>query len=769
MAGILMPAIFLCIYRIKRKDRRNPAMIWLCIWPLAAVLGAICCWGADCRSRLYDRLDETEESCMVLAEGTVVRIEEKDRLWIYLKNTKLSCREEGQAALFPPSQGEGVIVLAEGERPLLGSRLCAEGKLELFSQATNPGVFDQRSYYHNQGYDFCLTAESRSQAGKQYDPVAEALYRFKNGIRQRLFLLCKQPYYGIFCAVLLGDRQELDPEQKELFQEQGIAHILSVSGLHISAVGMLVYGLLMHLTGSFACSGIAGSLLVMAYGAMTGGAVSTVRASVMYLLLVLGRQRGRIYDMPSAAAAAALFLLLLEPLALFQASMQLSFGAVLGLSLTAECFQRIVPKAGRHSSRFFSVMGLSITLLPITLWHYYQYPTYSLLLNALILPFAGLLMAVPAVCAAVSCFSLTLAQGILQTGVLVIRWYNLLCHISQKLPGSVRCPGRPAVWRMIVYGLLLFLIAAAGKAFVRRKRAARQTPVTKKQNLRIRLSAELSAVCFFLFGVFFLHADRADFLTVTMLDVGQGDGVLMELPDQTVILSDAGSSSRSQLADYVLEPVLQAKGISTIDCVLVSHGDSDHMNGVIDLLKNRTISVRRLMLPDIADAREQFAELLQLAAETCTPVTWLAKGDQFSLGPVSFTVLWPDSGASSEDSNALSLVYRLSYRDFSMLFTGDLPQSEENRLIESGLLQAAVLKIAHHGSNSSTGTAFLDRTSPLLAILSCGRNNRYGHPHEETLERLEEAGVSVLRTDESGAIEIKVESEKVTVFGYVKP
>ena len=235
--------------------------------------GAVCCFSANAHSHIYDTLlsmQYSKENTLddVLVEGNVTKVEEKSKLWIYLKNASINKK----------AAGEGVIVQipvsahSNQKRPLAGSKISVYGKLSLFSQASNPGEFDSRSYYHNLGYDFCLSGKTWTQKGSRYDPIAECLWQLKDAIKMRLSRLLEGNIadYGIYCAVLLGDKSELDKEQKELFKDQGIAHILSVSGLHISVVGLAACGLLMKLTGSFAISGMAGSIIVLFYSAFTG-------------------------------------------------------------------------------------------------------------------------------------------------------------------------------------------------------------------------------------------------------------------------------------------------------------------------------------------------------------------------------------------------------------------------------------------------------------------------------------------------------------------
>lgn len=839
--GTFVPALFyLFLQLVKKTDKTKHVLakkvaIFVCINSLLAFIGAICFWSANSHGQLYQHLlliQNTKNSTMqnVYVEGNVTKIEEKSKDWIYLKNASIryltnwenEANRNNEEEIEPQNQfqteryekAEGVVVqVPSGTHPLAGSKIGVTGELSLFSRATNPGEFDARSYYHNLGYDFCISTTSWQQIGKNYDPIAEGLWQLKERFKSRLKTLAGEDEadYGIYLAVLLGDKSELDDEQKALFQDQGIAHILSVSGLHISAVGLLFCGLLMKLTGSFAISGTVGSIVVLFYSAFTGNAVSTIRACVMYLILSISRQKGRIYDMPTAAAAAALCLLIFQPLAIFQASMQLSFCAVLGISLVGDIFKRIPTglsdKEEKIVNSFFSVMGMSIAMFPVLLYHYYQYPLYSQLINQLVIPFSGILIAAPAAALVVSTVSIAVASHLLVISHLVIRFYDILCQVVQILPHSLQNPGRPSAWHIVLYLVLLFIIGFGTRLLVFLRKIKldktvdtdknstknkdttneeikidkrnpegkqKQQPIDKKRNNLSLIISVLLAFGFYLFGCLFLHADHYKGLEITVLDVGQGDGIFLQLPDQTTILSDCGSTSRSQLDKYVLEPFLGSKGIQHLDYVFVSHADSDHINGILELIESEPYFIGTLMLPQSASAAKQFEKLLSLAEEKQIPIKWLSKGDMFGakeVSDLSFEVLWPEEEALSEDTNDLSLVWRLSYKDFSMLFTGDLPGEFEGDL--NNLEPTTILKVAHHGSNYSTTEEFLRQVQPKLSIISCSATNRYGHPGEQTLERLyqysanNDTASSVLITKDCGAITIRTNGREVEVETYL--
>ena len=274
-------------------------------------------------------------------------------------------------------------------------------------------------------------------------------------------------------------------------------------------------------------------------------------------------------------------------------------------------------------------------------------------------------------------------------------------------------------------------------------------------------------------------------LQVTFLDVGQGDCIFLQTKDGTSYLTDGGSSSVSKVGKYRMIPFLKYQGASQIKAVFVSHADSDHCNGIVELLEQAElegIPVENLVLTDLADEcrSEGYEELLELAQQNEIAIQFLHEGQQFQDGELLFQCLHPSQGYQSEDINEASMVLLVTYREFSLLLTGDVQGEGEEHLtqelqawkklgaIEHAETELTILKVAHHGSKNSTTEEFLKAANPKLAIISCGEGNRYGHPHEETLERLENADVPWFCTKDYGAITVTVDGKsRVKVRGYV--
>ncbi len=246
-----------------------------------------------------------------------------------------------------------------------------------------------------------------------------------------------------------------------------------------------------------------------------------------------------------------------------------------------------------------------------------------------------------------------------------------------------------------------------------------------------------------------------------MLDVGQGDGMVIRTKSGRIYLSDFGSSSVKGVGTYRLLPFLRVKGYGRIEGIFVSHLDMDHYNGVLELLEaaeEEHISIGTLFLPISVreeGTAEKLAELLELAELTDVSVAFLQAGDRVIDGKTEFFCLHPGNG--EYESNNGSMVVSVEYGDFSFLLTGDVEKEGEEEIREriDQLGQYHLLKVAHHGSKGSSMEAFLEEIQPRVSLISCGENNRYGHPAGEVLDRLAKAGSLVLQTPETGAITIR--------------
>ena len=336
---------------------------------------------------------------------------------------------------------------------------------------------------------------------------------------------------------------------------------------------------------------------------------------------------------------------------------------------------------------------------------------------------------------------------------MILAFYEQCCYLFEQLPFQDGYLGAVGKGRIFLYYLLLFLLLHI---------------VTSPKDIKKLYPNFWNRIFLFLLLIFLTCRIPGGF-EITMLDVGQGDCVIIRNSNQKVYLSDGGSSSISRVGKYRLLPFLKYKGYGNIEAVFISHLDGDHYNGILELLQQmeaEKIKIGYLVLPGEVkkqkDQREKLEELLLLAKKNRIQMIYMNQGDTFKDERMIIHCIHPAKGKGRGDSNDDSLVLELSYGEFDVLLTGDVEASGEEKIIEylekreEEEKTYEVLKIAHHGSAGSSTELFLGKIKPILGLISCGRDNRYGHPAEETLKRLEKYGVKILDTREGGAITIKV-------------
>lgn len=685
--------------------------------------------------------------------------------------------------------GGGLLCyLAEGQRePKLGSYIEIEGRLKRFERASNPGQFDAALYYQISGISYRLDQAKITKTTTEYNRIGETLWQIRKYLSGILSLRLPEKEAALMQTILLGEKGALDSEIKELYQRSGIAHILAISGLHVSVLGMGLYRLLRKIGVPVKGAALLSMLLLFFYGAMTGFSVSAMRAILMFGLRMLGEMLQRTYDMLTAIAAAAVLLLAGQPLFLKSASFVFSFGCVLGLCVVhpALTMPAAVPQQSKRRIKWQEILqrllappAMMAVTLPMYLWFYYQIPPYSMLLNLLVIPLMSYLMAAGLLLLLVNPLPLPLWRIAAALIVGVFRIYERACRMCEGLPGAVLNLGKPAVWQLLVYLACLSVVIL----------------IRHRQSLWKRWLMMAGAVLLLL-------VRPVGRLEITFLDVGQGDCIYVELPGKEKFLVDGGSSSVGSVGKYRILPFLKAKGVRYLEAVFVTHPDEDHCNGIQELLsmgKQQGIRIGCLILPDIGESSkgQGYRELEKAASEAGISLQYISRGQYIQGKGALLECLHPASGFESTDANAYSIALRLTSGSFTALLTGDLEGTGEQALLEElsarreisenrgadsmaggladntagGPAGITLLKVAHHGSKNSTSEEFLQMINPAIAVISCGKNNRYGHPHEETLERLSEADISWFCTKDYGAITVSVDAKgRVAVKGYRKP
>lgn len=740
-------------------------------------------------ARLRERSDieaRAYETCNVcLAEGLaghVSRMDEKNGKWyLYVAD----------AAYMDGTKAGGLVAvteeLPEDMRP--GCRIAVKGEAVLMPAATNPGQFDARSFYAAQGYvirsddpELCVLVRA--------DWFSRTLYEIRCRAAQALRRISCERDLGVWNAMLLGDKGLLDEETEALFETGGISHILAISGLHISFIGMLLYGLFRKMRLPVMFSAAVSAVLLMCYTVLTGNSVSAQRACVMMLLRFGAVCLGRTPDVLSSAALAWILISVRYPLQITQAGCQLSFAAILALGILLPVLEKNldVPKrkgervsvraARRVRAGVLASAAVQLFTWPVLAWHYYRISIYALFMNLFVLPLSGVLFgallfaaASEMICAALG-VSLFLPKILLFPAHLIMTFYRFLCALCARLPMHTLITGRPHRWQLVLYvcvlaaaALLLLVRARRREVLTEQSAAARRCLRTGTYKRRVwehalffaALLIGLGGACRLLVRV---HEKG---LTVVFLDVGQGDGIFLQSGDVSLFV-DGGSTSVLEVGKRRIRPLLLYYGVSNVNAWFLTHPDKDHVSGFLELLEEcGEDGAPEIDCVYFAAAGSAWSSVNEAVLAHNVPERRIEAGMVLSVGALCVECLYPRSSEDFSETNDLCAVLRAEYGSTALLLMGDVGAEVETLLCaryagEAGKLSCTLLKAAHHGSAYSSSEPFLRMTGARYAVISCGKNT-YGHPSPETIARLAAAGMDIHITQEDGALIVTISGD----------
>ncbi len=719
-------------------------------------------------------LKAQQQSGMIMVRGTVEKCE-KLSAGIRLSLNHLSIQKKKISVLSLISDLNLVFTTEyTGIQP--GDTICVQGEFREYESASNPGEFDAKAHYWTQNtFGQLRRAEILSVEAKA-SGLASWAYRVRGTLRDAYSQILPERAARTISAVSLGEKSWMEREWKQQYQEGGISHILAISGLHISLIGMVCFRILRRVGCGFRSSALLSGSVLTFYLLMTGFSISAQRAGIMFLLWLGAQMCGRSYDMLTGILVAAVLLAAEDVRNLYQASFLLSFSAVLTLAVLTGAVLRACRLSGAAGKAAVTSLTVWFGTLPFTAYFFFQASPWSMAANLAVVPLMGVLMACGMAAACVGLISVQAGMFFAAPVRYLLDGFEWLCRFEQKLPVPVWVTGRPEKWRIVVYYIILlgtaWLTSRMVRPRIRRLNRHRTEKICGKWAMRgIWLCT--GVICL---AVLTVRPGRK--LQIDCLDVGQGDCALVQLPTGENCLIDGGSSSRAHIWEYVIGPAVKYYGVAELDYIFLSHADEDHINGIVEYIASyeagaggrnvHGISVKQIVLPPCAEQTD-FQELRQMAGEKGLKVSRMEAGGNIAGGEGTdhawrILCLAPERRTLTGEKNEDSMVLMLDYGQFRMLFTGDLEGEAERRLAASGAdLHAAVLKVGHHGSAGASAQEFLTQVQPGISVISCGRENLYGHPARETVDRLTDAGSDLWVTAECGAVRITTDGKTFAV------
>lgn len=548
---------------------------------------------------------------------------------------------------------------------------------------------------------------------------------------------------NLLLAILLGDKDKLSEDIQESFKTSNLSHMLAVSGAHVSYIILgLTYVLQNSIIGK-KNGKIVCIIFLLAFMAITNFTPSVTRACIMAILTLFSSIIYRKSDVYTNISVAALITLIFNPYSLLDLGFQLSYGGTIGIIIFIKRIQE--KKSNSKVINYIKQMALvsiyaNIIIIPIMMYHFNTVSFTFIISNIMASPILGIIVITGFlfIIASITVKPLTRLIAIFIKPIL-----SILIKISQicsKLPFSNILVVTPYMFNVIsYYAIILYCIKS-------------------KKNNKCKIIICLLIVLILINFIIYIFPQK---LRIFFIDVGQGDSTLIITPDKKTVLIDGGGSDSFDVGEKVLLPYLLDRRILKVDYVLISHFDTDHCGGILTIMEK--VKVKNIIISEQAEHSENYERFKKLMIHKKIRLIEVKKGDKIKIGRYSeFKILFPTSRLLSENPlNNNSIVAQFNYNNFKMLFTGDIEKLAEQQILktEKAEIRADILKVAHHGSKTSSIPEFIKAVRPKIALIGVGKNNTFGHPNQQTIKNLENIKCRIYRTDLQGEIIIKIDQK----------
>ncbi len=638
-----------------------------------------------------------------------------------------------------------------------GDIVSMTGSMKPPRRAGNPGQFNYALYLKREGvfYTFNPSSQEKVLLLQEASGGQKIINGFRNKGQAQIETVLNSRESAILLGMILGKKEGLEAEQYRDFQKTGIVHIFAVSGLHIGFLLVLSVWLfsLFPIRPGIRLGLTVGMIIL--YGTLVGWPVSVLRASIMAVLGLLAYHSGREKNLLNALGLAGLIICIADPQAPFKIAFQLSFAATFGLIYIFPTVRKHMALKGKLADLVLIPFCAQAAVLPLVAYHFNLFTPVAFISNVFITYLAGAAVMLGFLCFASVAIVPFISSFFLYPAGFIIEIILFLVDIAKDMPGAYVWVATPGAGFIFLYYLALIL------------------GLLNLQYFQLRRVTGLSiAVCILFTAGFYIPAGvfNRGMVEIVFIDVGQGDAILIKSPGGKFILVDGGGSENYDVAGAQLLPYLHHRGIRSYELVLNTHPHTDHLQGLHSvILENK---VRYIGLPASLIQAPEYEEFVNQAQKKKIQILALKKGHNIELEPgFNLAVLHPgDARYDRQNLNNESLVLSITYKNFSLLLTGDIETDAIQPLLKE--LPGGsnfILQVPHHGSKNSLVPEFYDAVDPVYAVISVGVNNIHGHPHHSILKLLEQKNLIVQRTDLMGAITFSSDGDMVRVKTFLTP
>lgn len=603
------------------------------------------------------------------------------------------------------------------------------------TKATNTGCFDYSLYLKTKKIYGIFKVEKIEEIVKlnKIFMVNDIQKYIKETFRNNL----KKENAELAIGLILGDRSNISNDLQEAFKNANLTHMLAISGAHFSYIIMIVVWICKRIKNK-RLEQILLILSIIGFMNLTGKTPSVVRAGIMSIMIIIAGILKRKNDFYTTLSFSLIIQIINNPYVIFDLGLILSYSGVIGIVTFYEFFRQ------RIKLKIVSVtLSANVLIIPIMIYNFNTISFTFIISNVLASGLLGIIVIIEFISVI---FRFKPIFVLLDICLSILTKIALFCS---KLPFSKIYVPNYAIFIVIAIYIIIFLI-------IKMKKKSIPIIIT----LLLLFNLTISIYMYSKFG--------KDELQINFIDVNQGDCTLLINKGKTIMIDTGGQINSSyDIGKNILHRYLLYKGITRLDYLMLSHFDADHCQAGIFILEN--MKVENLIISKQPETSFLYEQIMKIVKQKKIKVLYVKKGDKFNIGNLKFEIIHPKNEFITDNPlNNNAIVSKISYYNFKMLFTGDIEEIAEKNLLNENL-KADLLKVGHHGSKTSTTKEFLDKVNPKIALIGVGKNNKFGHPNDEVIKRLENKNIKIYRTDINGEINININKNgkvKINCYNY---
>lgn len=587
------------------------------------------------------------------------------------------------------------------------------------------------------------------------------VYIIQNAINEKFEELFPQNQAGILNGMLIGETNSISKDVIEDFKESGITHLLAVSGSNVAMVIVISKLLFSRLFGK-KYSQFFVIIFIILFVLISGASPSVLRAGLMAILDIVAGILVKKSNSFNNLFFSAFIIFLLNPFSLINVGFILSFAGTIGILTLSEPIQKVLQKFIKSEMILENAsvtLSAQIFLLPIIAYFFNTVSIVSIFTNLFVLPIASILTVAGLITFIISLICFPIANIISVPIKYLINYIMFIANICSNIAIFNITVITPKLYKIIFYYMIVWVLTNK-RADMYINEISSKNKIVNKRNLIISI-----VILSCLINVF--YKTPKNYIEVSCIDVGQGDSFYIQTQNNKSILIDGGGSETSDynVGENILLPYLLDRSCYKIDIIFVSHAHADHIDGVLTVIEK--LKVGKVIIGPQNKDDEKILELYKMCRDKKVEIMSVSTGNVINFDNIKFEIIYPYKNAQEDNVNNLSLILKMKYANKSILFTGDIEGDSEEKI--KGDIKADILKVAHHGSKTSTTENFLKRVSPQIAIISVAEKNIYGHPSAKVLERLSRYTNKIYMTKDSGEIRIRIyKNSKIFINECIK-